>query len=151
MLEGSWRVSDETSIRSSHPYLHDLGVSPVPNGEPMTHLIQHKVRGELAFDIAERCCATGGKEPCQPDCGNWNGEKCLCAEEWIIPTSGHRAYPFKTWPLTELIGLVTERVPDEWPDHYNVVEERAVAKKGMGLDIWSIISRPEPKLVRRRV
>jgi hypothetical protein len=110
------------------------------------YLILHKVRGEPAFDVAEKLQI--GDE-----------------EGWIIPTSGHRAYPFMTWGLEDLVDssdinrngyhpmptAFEDKLPAEWPDHYEVVEERAVAKKGMGLDIWSIISRPEPKLIRRRV
>jgi hypothetical protein len=113
------------------------------------YLILHKVRGEPAFDVAERIQI--GDE-----------------EGWIIPTSGHRAYPYWHLPLEDLAfdfdaaemsfdghkwKDVTDvpPLPAEWPDHYEAVEERAVAKKGMGLDIWSVISRPEPKLIRRRV
>jgi hypothetical protein len=66
----------------------------------MTYLILHKVRGEPAFDIAEKLQI--GDE-----------------EGWIIPTSGHRAYPYKTWDL-ERMGYNLERPPDDWPDHYQV-------------------------------
>lgn len=72
-------------------------------------LILHKVRGEPAFDIAERW--------------TFDGE-----EGWIISTSGHRAYPAKTWALTELEGNVGQGYwaywlrewgfPDSLPDHY---------------------------------
>lgn len=50
------------------------------------HLILHKVRGEPAFDVAIKLYQAS--EP---------GE-----EVWIIPTSGHRAYPFWSSKLTEL-------------------------------------------------
>lgn len=53
---------------------------------PNLYLIAHKVRGEPAFDIAERCEIAG-------------------EEAWIIPTSGHRAYPF-AWFTFEQIGVV---------------------------------------------
>lgn len=47
------------------------------------YLILHKVRGEPAFDIAQRL-----------QIGDEDG--------WIIPTSGHRAYPYRCWQLDEL-------------------------------------------------
>lgn len=70
-------------------------------------LILHKVRGEPAFDIAERW--------------SFDGE-----EGWIIPTSGHRAYPLRNWLLTELgqFDLYSGQVSigsqdlNTWPDHY---------------------------------
>lgn len=45
------------------------------------HLILHKVRGEPAFDVAHEL---------EPDV-------------WIVSTSGHRAYPVRTWQLDELV------------------------------------------------
>jgi hypothetical protein len=62
-----------------------------------TWLIAHKVRGEIALDIASQIQVDGYDEP-------W----------WIIPTSGHRAYPF--WSR-----LLVEDVPDMSDysrDHY---------------------------------
>lgn len=47
------------------------------------YLILHKVRGEPAFDIAQPLEIAG-------------------EEGWIIPTSGHRAYPCWYVPLAEL-------------------------------------------------
>ena len=47
------------------------------------YLILHKVRGQPAFDIAERL--------------DLDGERI-----WIIPTSGHRAYPVHYWNLDDL-------------------------------------------------
>lgn len=46
-------------------------------------LILHKVRGEPAFDIAIRLPI--GDE-----------------EGWIIPTSGHSAYPVANWPISDI-------------------------------------------------
>lgn len=77
-------------------------------------LILHKVRGEPAFDIAIRI----GQDSDGP--------------LWIIPTSGHRAYPFRTWNMTELEGDVGRGYWQwhlsqdhckqldwkNWPDHY---------------------------------
>lgn len=73
------------------------------------YLILHKVRGEPAFDIAQKL-----------QIGEVVG--------WIIPTSGHRATPYKWWPLTDLerdIGQgywdsVSFKLPADWPDHYAV-------------------------------
>jgi hypothetical protein len=67
------------------------------------YLIAHKVRGEPAFDVAVKME--------MPD-GPW----------WIIPTSGHRAYPFAYSQLE----YVTKAFVDtasfydlaDVPDHY---------------------------------
>lgn len=81
------------------------------------HLILHKVRNEPAFDIAE---------PMEVD------NEVI----WIIPTSGHRAYPYQQWQLNELFWAPTESDPKisiidasdscvihlmtaNWPDHYS--------------------------------
>jgi hypothetical protein len=63
------------------------------------YLIAHKVRGEPAFDIAIKM-------------GDW----------WIIPTSGHRAYPY--WHGTFMEELFhfgpysLPEMPADLPDHY---------------------------------
>jgi hypothetical protein len=65
-----------------------------------TYLILHKVRGKPAFDVAI---------------------KVLIGEEegWIIPTSGHRAYPAQFIRLDELALPELAYVPDDLPDHYD--------------------------------
>jgi len=67
------------------------------------HLIAHKVRGELAFDVAIRME--------MPD-GPW----------WIIPTSGHRAYPFAYSQLEYVTRAFVEVAYlydiADLPDHY---------------------------------
>jgi hypothetical protein len=80
------------------------------------YLIAHKVRGEPAFDIAARMeCPIchrfewieGNENGC-PECdglGFW----------WIIPTSGHRAYPYEWQPMTD---WVCTEMPNDLPDHY---------------------------------
>ena len=92
-------------------------------------LIAHIVRGSPAFDIAIRYCSAS---PCQPDCGLWNGEACKAQVEewWIVPTSGHRAYPYWSHKLivqqlsTSEIWVVLDSPsnvpppPEDWPDHY---------------------------------
>jgi hypothetical protein len=58
------------------------------------YLIAHKVRSELAFDIAQRVVI--GDE-----------------DVWFIPTSGHRAYPLRWQPLTETLAeSFSAEVPD---------------------------------------
>lgn len=95
-------------------------------GEP--YLILHRVRGKPAFDIAERmeCPVCYGTVPGSVCCdidGFW----------WIIPTSGHRAYPLQVLPLSNLEDRPTGwLVSGEWqkwvlstwsldalPDHYS--------------------------------
>ena len=76
------------------------------------YLILHKVRGEPTFDIAIKLQI--GDE-----------------EGWIIPTSGHRAYPFRHWELSSLADIddinnlgchtrpwAQDDIPPDWPDHY---------------------------------
>lgn len=64
------------------------------------YLIAHKVRGQPAFDIAEKMdmpAALGGP---------W----------WIIPTSGHRAYPY--WHC-EIEPTNVPQMPAGLVDHYS--------------------------------
>jgi hypothetical protein len=92
----------------------------------MTHLILHKVRGEPAFDIASKLQI--GDE-----------------EGWIIPTSGHRAYPYKTWPIDPM-RYQYEGLPPDWPDHYQV--DTGSAPKA-NFNIMAIISPMMRKFKRR--
>jgi hypothetical protein len=92
----------------------------------MTHLILHKVRGEPAFDVAEKIQI--GDE-----------------EGWIIPTSGHRAYPVKTWRLNHIIEDVVE-VPEDWPDHYPMDTGHAPPPN---FNVMAVISNLVPKIKRR--
>lgn len=100
----------------------------------MTHLILHKVRGEPAFDIAEKLLI--GDE-----------------EGWIIPTSGHRAYPYVEWPLGSVLpaGAVDPdnlkyAIPPDWPDHYQC--ESGDAPKP-NFNIMELVSNLMPKIKRR--
>jgi hypothetical protein len=102
----------------------------------MTHLILHKVRGEPAFDIAEKLQI--GDE-----------------EGWIIPTSGHRAYPYANVPLSALanggldsgfMDLAKWKIPEDWPDHYTVDKGQAPSPS---FNIMSIISPMMTKIKRR--
>lgn len=85
------------------------------------YLIAHKVRGELAFDVAE---------PMEMADGLW----------WIIPTSGHRAYPVASWDLRYLyddpdfqISVLDAQLPplNSVRDHYTVVE--ALHRRGISM------------------
>ena len=80
-------------------------------------LILHKVRGEPAFDIASPIRI---------------GEE----DGWIIPTSGHRCYPYRKWCLEDLADIsdinfdgyhdapwTHDTVPEDWPDHYQTKAE----------------------------
>jgi hypothetical protein len=68
------------------------------------YLILHKVRGEPAFDVAEKIMI--GNE-----------------EAWVIPTSGHRAHP-KVWiKLDDIPDAVIAYQPvDDLPDHYQTTK-----------------------------
>lgn len=91
------------------------------------YLIAHKVRGEPAFDVAVRMdCPL-----CREDGGtiSWGCHECDSLGYWfIIPTSGHRAYPYWDAPLSDCTatkGMSTKRIfiedhpmPPDLPDHY---------------------------------
>src|SRR6266571_1229398 len=64
------------------------------------YLILHKVRGKPAFDIAVKM-----EVECESDPGPW----------WMIPTSGHRAYPLKAWELSDLADT-SDINDDGWHD-----------------------------------
>lgn len=116
------------------------------------YLILHKVRGEPAFDIAVQI-------PC-PICepakqGLDNGRDMLCnhGDWWIIPTSGHRAYPAEAWPLHSLLPAVNgspEEMVADLPDHYRV--QAAAKELSSKLDlsaILGIISGASPEFRRK--
>ena len=89
-------------------------------------LILHKVRGEPAFDIAIKHLVGG------PEIEEW----------WIIPTSGHRAYPWRSFPLTSLEGdvgqgffeAITWEMPPTLPDHYPA-SSVGIPDDGKGTDL----------------
>ncbi len=94
----------------------------------MTHLILHKVRGEPAFDIAEKIQI--GDE-----------------EGWIIPTSGHRAYPFVVMDehdASKYAGMI----PADWPDHYQDSDPGTITS---GVNVMAIISKNLLGKVKRRL
>jgi hypothetical protein len=111
-------------------------------------LIAHKVCGAAAFDVAIQM-------EC-PECHRFEPVACLECDNtgvwWIIPTSGHRAYPWWYWNLehTELNGGGNKNLiemagdmPSGWPDHY----KSGPAPK---LDIKSLFkSATKPTIPRR--
>lgn len=112
------------------------------------YLIAHKVRGEPAFDIAIHCDDMGTED----DPGPW----------WIIPTSGHRAYPFWHSNLFSLInegtgcdaregwlGYIMTNMPPDHPDHYQLT---AAPRKAPG-DLLKKLGLGQPDLTnfKRRI
>lgn len=83
-------------------------------------LIAHKVRGEPAFDVAIQMQ--------MPD-GVW----------WIIPTSGHRAYPAMSWPLKKLCHYVPEH---DWQP--SVIDELGPADMSALRDHYAVSATPAP-------
>ncbi len=118
-------------------------------------LIAHVVRGEPAFDIAERLrCPVC--EPIMQGLGYGTASNTCkeCEGEgfwWIIPTSGHRARPYWHWQLNDLwlkdnwgdiicraieAGEADEKLLEGWPDHYPVNTSRpAPASAQSGADL----------------
>jgi hypothetical protein len=102
------------------------------------YLIAHKVRGEPAFDVAIQI-------PC-PECDNDPG----CTEcdglgyWWIIPTSGHRAYPYWSNAIHHdtgtlwinqgsMVGVNFDigEMPPSLPDHYTVRADPKAPKRSL--------------------
>lgn len=123
-------------------------------------LIAHKVRGEPAFDVAVQmeCPECGGD---QDHLGIGCHECDSLGYWWIIPTSGHRAYP---WWSTNLLDIDDSYylkfeedksgflegpgpMPSSLPDHYTT---RAAPKVSLA-EALGIKSRPVPStpIVRR--
>lgn len=137
-----------------------LAQSPILNlvvGGHMSELflIAHKVRNEPAFDIAIHM-----------ECPHCNGialgdygEPAWCHEcdglgyWWIIPTSGHRAFPYWNSSLNSAVDWEMQRINDnpmiEMPvdlrDHYTTTRE---ATKSL-VDMLGIKPKKLPPLVRR--
>lgn len=99
-------------------------------------LIAHKVRGECAYDIAlpMECpeCHYIGCAECD-DTGRW----------WIIPTSGHRAYPF--WHKS--IEADAPEMPDNLPDHCRLL----AAPRTSNIEaILALMPKPQGPQMKRR-
>lgn len=121
------------------------------------YLICHKVRGEPAFDVAIQCpCGVCNadqdvvdfKVPTTDECEQCDGEGFW----WIIPTSGHRAYPYYIKALSSMIVNYEEdtplddcpEMPSNHPDHYTTRELAAASK----LNLTTLI---QSAPIRRRV
>lgn len=127
--------------------LETSGSGIIEGFAPMSNLflIAHKVRGEPAFDVADQMTC--------PSCSEHNIEQnlwvnpkgCSTCEGkgywWIIPTSGHRAYPYWDFPLKQ-IRLEDPLVPHVYMplfyiipcmteglrDHYEASVPRSISK-----------------------
>jgi hypothetical protein len=97
------------------------------------YLILHKVSGSPALDVA-----------CKLETTELNGE-----EMWIIPTSGHRAYPYRKWSLTNLpdniADMIHNQIPAGWPDHYQNARHVEPSLDGLFKAVMSTV----PKFLRR--
>lgn len=117
----------------------------------MLYLIAHKVRGEPAFDVAQRCDDMGTPD----DPGPW----------WIIPTSGHRAYPYWTCPFGDLgqfegndeysciqFHLKSVPMPADLPDHYANSSRQEPAKNPINpRRLLEAIGLAKPFVINRRL
>lgn len=124
------------------------------------YLIAHKVRNEPAFDVAERM-------EC-PEC-NGHGDRNIadatfisCTEcdslgyWYIIPTSGHRAYPFYSEAISIIEGLglgwvetIAKDMPDSLPDHYHHTSSPATIRTNL-LDMLAKLQPPPTVPFKRR-
>ncbi len=81
------------------------------------YLIAHSVRGEAAFDVTT-------KMECPHCTGRDLNDAHTCFEcdgngyWWIIPTSGHRAFPYFDIQLNPEWMAILNEMPPGWPDHY---------------------------------
>ena len=105
------------------------------------YLIAHKVRGKPAFDIAEHmtcpCCSTHDEitnEWVEPkgcaqcdDQGHW----------WIIPTSGHRAFPF--WSETLYEFSFSEGMPDITGYDLSIVRDHYAVEREVATDLIKVL------------
>lgn len=108
-------------------------------------LILHKVRGMPAFDIAHKLMI--GDE-----------------EAWIIPTSGHRAYPCWNLNLKEVYlqdihgaynmlgwgvvpGYGPGDIPSDLPDHY-ACNDRPIRSEPASDFVRNLVNRMLPKMRR---
>ena len=116
------------------------------------YLIAHRVRGQPAFDVATRmeCPLCTQEDDDIPGCyecddfGYW----------WIIPTSGHRAYPYFSeelrllidWEMARIHGRVVGEMPPSLPDHYPT---RATPTISLAEALGLTKPRPLPPIIRR--
>lgn len=113
------------------------------------YLVLHKVRGQPAFDIAERCDDLGTAD----DPGPW----------WIIPTSGHRAYPYRKWDMEDIYDgsnidppkplyvYETVDLPDDLEDHYSALVSPITKISTLANDLLTALGLEGKPFKRRRV
>ena len=114
-------------------------------------LIAHKVRGEPAFDVAARmdCPLCKGEGGYIHDYGADTCEECNAnGYWWIIPTSGHRAYPYN-WAYYEFESLLPpcDGMPSNLPDHYPT---RATAPAAAPSGLAMLLTRRKSLNIERR-
>jgi hypothetical protein len=108
------------------------------------YLIAHKVRGLAAFDIAIQMIC-----PLCPNKGHGCHECDGLGYWWIVPTSGHRAYPAESWKLYELLPSYIQWDANEvavLPDHY---PDRSTAPRVNLIEALGL--RPAPAKIERRL
>jgi hypothetical protein len=111
------------------------------------YLIAHIVRGEPSFDIAILAEDMGT----DTDPGPW----------WIMPSTGHRCYPFASWNVEDLADIsdyphekpwtVLDKAPDDHPDfcHYTLAP---ASNPAAGLELLSKLGLIKPKEpLKRRI
>lgn len=121
------------------------------------YLIAHKVRGEPAFDIACQIecpvCTADPHEvdfevPTQSECTHCDGQGYI----WMVPTSGHTAYPWWSIDL-DLLGeeynhaIRPGEMPDNWPDHYTMRSAPSLAAPS---GLAALLAKRKPLNVNRR-
>lgn len=113
------------------------------------YLIAHKVRGEPAFDIATRmeCPECHGTGRGGFDEEAWCDECDSLGYWWIVPTSGHRAYPYWDGELNKIANFAAPcEMPDSLPDHYTTRAAPATARPAF----LSALIRPKAANIERR-
>lgn len=122
-------------------------------------LILHKVRGDPAFDVATRmtcplCRTYEYVETVAVAESNAGCDECEGAGYWwIIPTSGHRAYPYWDKRLEDIffVGAIVPgfdyplELPKDWPDHYPLTRSADKPK----LDLSGLLSKIVPLTISK--
>jgi len=129
------------------------------------YLIAHKVRGEPAFDVARRmpCPLCQSYETVTNDWVEAHHAQVECVEcdrlgyWWIISTSGHRAYTWRWWPLSELtcedeeaihpLDEILNGIPSEVPDHYACNDR---SRKSELSSLLALLPKPPQVPMKRR-
>lgn len=117
------------------------------------YLVAHKVRGAPAFDVAIKMICPICHDA--NSCGDYQGMTCSeCEGEgfwWIIPTSGHRAYPY-WWIEMEGVFFYMPQdkvpcvMPDWVPDHY----PRNPSPSRSRIDVTGLLAAPAQVKIQRR-